>query len=151
MDGSTLEWNAELCRHSSALRFRLGLTIEELNPNDGERILDIGRGNGRLTIEPAKRIPRIRATGAETSGEMAAKAGKNIASSGIANMEIVNMDALDVNFDGEFDAVFSDSAIHWIPDLETMYRLIHRALWPGGRIMREVSSRRVLISARRPA
>jgi len=136
MDDSTLKWNAELYQHSSALQFRLGLmTIERLGPRDGERILDVGCGNGRVTIELAKRIPGGRVTGVEVSAEMAAKARENIASSGITNAEIVNINALDINFDSEFDTVFSNSAIHWIPDLKTMYRLIHRALRPGGRIM----------------
>lgn len=136
MDDSTLNWNAELYQHSSALQFRLGLvTIEKLNPKDGEHILDIGCGNGAVTVELAKRIPRGRVTGVEASAEMAAKARENIASSDITNVTIINMNALEIGFESEFDSVFSNSAIHWIPDLKTMYRLVHRALRPGGRIM----------------
>lgn len=136
MKDSTLKWNAELYQNTSALQFRLGLvTIERLDPRNGERILDVGCGNGGVTIELAERIPRGRVTGVEASAEMAAKAMENIARLGIANVEIINVDALEIRFDNEFNAVFSNSAIHWISDLETMYGLIYRALRPGGRIM----------------
>ena len=49
----------------------------------------------------------------------------------IKNVKIVNMDAININYENEFDAVFSNSAIHWIKDLETMYNLIYKSLHPS--------------------
>lgn len=136
MKRNTLRWNAGLYEDSSALQFQLGLqAIEKLNPRDGEHILDIGCGNGLLTIELARKIPSGMVTGVETAREMHAKASENVARHGIRNVRLLNMNAIDISFENEFDAVFSNSAIHWIHDLETMYGLVRASLAGGGRIM----------------
>jgi trans-aconitate 2-methyltransferase len=136
MDGNILQWNAELYQDSSSLQFQLGLlAIERLNPRDREQILDIGCGNGLLTIELAKRIPSGRVTGVEVSSEMITKAADNISRHGVSNVRFLNMNALDISFESEFDAVFSNSAIHWIHDQETIYGLIFKSLAGSGRIM----------------
>lgn len=136
MEPTSLQWNASLYQDSSLLQFQLGLkTIDILNPRDPEHILDIGCGNGLLSIELAKRIPMGHVTGIEASAEMFVKAVHNSAAMGIPNIRFLNMNALDINFEHEFDAAFSNSAIHWIHDLETMFALICKSLKPGGRIM----------------
>jgi trans-aconitate 2-methyltransferase len=132
----TLQWNAELYQGCSSLQFQLGMrAMEKLGPRDHERVLDLGCGNGLLTIELARRVPSGHVTGIEASAEMAALAVRNIERLGVKNITVVNMNALDIDFHDAFDAVFSNSAIHWIRDLDSMYRLIHRSLRPGGRIM----------------
>lgn len=129
-------WNAGLYQDSSSLQFQLGLlAIKKLNPCDGERILDIGCGNGLLTIELAKSIPTGEVTGVEASAEMHAKAAENASRHGVNNLRLLNMDAIGISFQNEFDAVFSNSAIHWIRELEKMYGLIFSSLAGDGRIM----------------
>jgi trans-aconitate 2-methyltransferase len=136
MESTSLQWDAGLYQNSSSLQFQLGLmAIDKLNPRDPEQILDIGCGNGLISIELAKKIPMGHVTGIEASTEMFVKAVHNSASLGISNIRFLNMNALDIIFENKFDAVFSNSAIHWIHDLETMYRLIFNALKAGGRIM----------------
>jgi trans-aconitate methyltransferase len=74
MEPTSLQWNASLYQDSSLLQFQLGLkTIDRLNPRDPEHILDIGCGNGLLSIELAKRIPMGHVTGIEASAEMFVK------------------------------------------------------------------------------
>lgn len=101
--------------------------------------MDLGCGNGLLTIELASRVPRGHVTGIEASLEMIEIAKDNVAQRGISNITLVNRDALKIDFNEEFDALFSNSAIHWIHDLKEMYRLIFRSLKPGGRIMVQTS------------
>jgi trans-aconitate 2-methyltransferase len=140
MENSTLKWNAELYQETSTPQFKLGLmAIERLNPSEGEHILDIGCGNGLITIEIASRIPGGSVTGIEASPEMLAKAMDNLERSKKSNVTLLHMNAMDVGFYAEFDAVFSNSAIHWIPDLNGMYRLILQSLKPGGRILVQTS------------
>ena len=144
MEPTSLQWDAGLYQDSSSLQFQLGLmTIDRLNPRGPEHILDIGCGNGLLTIELAKRIPAGHVTGIEASTEMFVKAVHNSASMGIPNIRFLNMNALSINFEHEFDAVFSNSAIHWIHDLEKMYALIFHALKPGGRIMKQTGLKEI--------
>jgi len=97
----------------------------------GERILDLGCGTGVLTSE-------IAGTGAkgylESTGppEMVAQAKSKFPA---LKFEVV--DATKIEFDGEFDAVFSNAVLHWIPEAEKVVRGIARALKPGGRFVAE--------------
>lgn len=135
MSKKTLKWDGELYQHHSKLQYELGLmTIERLNPKPQESILEIGSGNGLLTIEIAKKIPDGKVTAIEISKEMVEQARKNKISQNINKIEIINIDAIEIQFENEFDAVFSNSAIHWIPEIEEMYKLIYRSLKPNGRI-----------------
>jgi trans-aconitate 2-methyltransferase len=136
MNNSNLPWDPDLYQEFSSIQFNLGLmAIDRLKPAGAEKVLDIGCGTGLLAIDLARRLPEGSVTGVETSPGMAEMALANIKNSGAQNVTIMNIDALHIDFTDEFDAVFSNSAIHWIQDLETMYRLIHRALKPNGRVM----------------
>ncbi len=142
MDNFEFQWNAELYQGTSSPQYRLGLmALERLSPSDGEHLLDIGCGNAVLTIELAKLVPHGLVTGIELSGEMLRKAADNLSGSRVTNVRLMRMNALDIRFNSEFDGIFSNSAIHWIDDLESMYRLLFKALKPGGRIMIQTSLR----------
>ncbi len=136
MSNKTFKWDAELYQRSSSGQFKLGImAIERLNPKDSDEILEIGCGNALLTIELAKRISNGNITAIELSEDMIAKAKKNISQYGIENISIIKMNAIDLNFKNKFNIVFSNSAIHWIKNLELMYNLIYNSLKPNGRIM----------------
>ena len=136
MSEKNLKWDAELYQGSSAVQYKLGLMgIERLKPVDKEKILEIGSGNAMLTIEIARHIPKGNVTAIEISSEMVEQANSNLRKFGIENVQIINMDSININFNNKFDAVFSNSAIHWIKNLELMYELLYKSLKPGGRIM----------------
>ena len=131
-----LKWDAKLYQDSSSYQFKLGLmSIERLNPKNGEEILEIGSGNAMVTIELAKKISNGKIIGIEISKEMTEQARENLSKYGISNVEIINMDALNIEFNNQFDVVLSNSAIHWIKNLELMYKLIYNSLKENGRIM----------------
>jgi len=135
MKEKSLQWDAKLYQKHSKLQFNLGMmTIERLRPKDSMRILEIGSGNGMLTVELAKKIPNAEITAIEVSKEMAVQIKKNIKVNNLKNIKLINMDALEIKFNNEFDTVFSNSAIHWISDLELLYKLIYNALKNNGRI-----------------
>lgn len=99
-----------------------------LDPRPGERILDLGCGAGALT-------ERIAATGAEVVGvdaspEMVEAAGQRGLDARVAS-------AYELPFDDEFDAVFSNAAMHWMLDADSVLRNVHRSLRPGGRFAAE--------------
>ena len=136
------QWNGGRYDRNSRLQYDLGMmAIDRLSPRDGEMILDIGCGNGLVTIELARRIPGGRVCGVEPSSDMIAQAERNITAARAANVTLVNISGLEITNREEFDAVFSNSAVHWIQDLETLYRIIYDSLKNGGRIMVQTSPR----------
>jgi trans-aconitate methyltransferase len=131
-----LKWDAKLYQENSDLQYELALmAIEKLKPEDTDRILDIGCGNAITTIELAKHVPKGEVVAIEISPDMYEQALDNIKERQIANINVINCDAFKINFKNEFDAVFSNSAIHWIYNLEMMYNKIYKALKNRGRIM----------------
>ena len=144
MVDKTLSWDAELYQNSSSLQFELGLMgIKKLNPKGSEKILEIGCGNAMLTIELAKKNPNGIITAIEISEEMISKAKFNISKTDFSNIKLIHGNALQIDFENEFDAIFSNSAIHWIKNLELMYEKIYNALKQNGRIMIQTGLRSI--------
>lgn len=136
MNQNSLKWDAELYQRSSKWQFELGLmAIDRLAPKDGENILEIGCGNAMLTIEIAKKIPNGKITAIELSKDMIHIANMNLLKNDIKNVEIKHMNALNIKFHDKYNAVFSNSAIHWIKNLELIYGLVYDALKEKGRII----------------
>jgi SAM-dependent methyltransferase len=102
--------------------------LDRLAPRPGERILDVGCGDGALT----ERLVQAGAVvvGIDPSPDFVAAA----LARGIDARQI---DAQALPFDGEFDAVFSNAVLHWVPDLDAALRGIRRALKTGGRFVGE--------------
>jgi len=102
--------------------------LDLLAPRAGERILDVGCGDGALT----ERLGQAGATvvGVDPApGFVTAAAARGI--------DARQIDAQALPFEREFDAVFTNAVLHWIPDLDAALRGIHRALKPGGRFVGE--------------
>lgn len=125
------DWDAGTYHRLSGPQLAWGRTIAaRLSPAEGERILDLGCGTGRLTAELADAFPRVRFVGADLSQGMLEEARRS--STGVA---YVRADATALPVAGAFDAVFSAAAFHWVPDHPRLFREIHRALKPGGRLL----------------
>ena len=102
--------------------------VELLAPKPGERILDLGCGDGVLT-------EMLVASGAEVIGVDAS--ADMVAAAKTRGLEVRVMDGQALSFDGEFDAVFSNAALHWMLDASAVARGVFRALKPGGRFVGE--------------
>ncbi|KPQ24745.1 MAG: ArsR family transcriptional regulator [Halomonas sp. HL-48] len=99
-----------------------------LAPKAGERILDLGCGDGVLTERIVKRGADV--VGIDTSQEMVDAAQAR-------GINARMMDAYQMPFDREFDAVFSNATLHWLLDPQAVLASIKRALKPGGRFVTE--------------
>lgn len=102
--------------------------VEWLAPGKGERILDLGCGDGVLTSE-------IAALGADVVGVDSSE--DFIRSAKARGLDARLMDGEALTFGPEFDAVFSNAALHWMPKAESVVAGIARALKPGGRFVAE--------------
>lgn len=102
--------------------------VDLLAPRPGERILDIGCGDGTLTQALVEAGAEI--VGVDASPDMVAAAQARSLDARVA-------DAAALPFTAEFDAVFSNAALHWVPDHEGAVAGMRRALKPGGRAVGE--------------
>lgn len=100
-----------------------------LAPQQGERILDLGCGDGALTKEIAAAGASVVAVDAAPDMVAAARAG---------GLDARVMPGQSLAFEREFDAVFSNAALHWMRPPETVLQGVRRALKPGGRFVAEM-------------
>jgi trans-aconitate methyltransferase len=122
-------WDASLyAGNGRFVALLAGPLVEALQPKAGERILDLGCGDGFLT----QRIAESGATmvGVDSSPQMIAAAKER----GL-DARYVSGEALP--FEQEFDAVFSNAALHWMRDQDAVLQGVYRALKPGGRFVAE--------------
>jgi SAM-dependent methyltransferase len=127
---STSKWNAgDYARVGGFVAELGGAALDLLDPQPGERILDLGCGEGTLT----KRITERGATvlGIDNSPEMVAAARAN-------GVDAILLAAEDMQFFNEFDAAFSNATLHWVLEKEQAARAIFRALKPGSRFAGEM-------------
>ncbi len=132
---TTGAWHGEAYRRAAIMQRTWGMRlIERLAPRAGERVLDLGSGEGTLTAEIARRVGT---TGAVLGVDASASMVEAAADHREANLSFRVVRAEEMAFDGEFDAVFSNAVLHWIHDHETVTAKVHRALKPGGRFVAE--------------
>jgi trans-aconitate 2-methyltransferase len=124
-------WDTELyeARHAFVWEFGAEL-VEMLDPRPGEQILDLGCGSGQLT-------QRISERGAQVMGLDASPAMIGQARQNFPHLPFVLKDAAAMDYEDEFDAVFSNAALHWMLDREAVVRTIARSLRKNGRLVAE--------------
>ncbi len=123
------DWSAD--RYAANARFVSDLgapALDLLDPRPGEDVLDLGCGDGALTARIAEAGARVR--GVDASPDMVAAARARGIDAALA-------DAQALTFDAEFDAVFSNAALHWMTDPDAVFAGVARALRPGGRFVAE--------------
>jgi len=124
-------WDAARYQDHHSFVWRYGANLLELlNPQPGERILDLGCGTGQLTAEIARSGAHV--IGLDNSADMLADARKNF-----PELTFVLGNASGFDFPEPFDAVFSNAVLHWVKDAEGAVASIARALRPGGRFVAE--------------
>lgn len=127
----TQTWDPQLYGKNGAFVHGLATgVLESLAAQPGERILDLGCGDGQLT-------KRIAATGASVIGVDASPEMVAAARSRRIVAEIAKAEALPYP-SGAFDAVFSNAALHWVRDQDAMLAEVRRVLKPGGRFVAEM-------------
>ena len=126
----TQTWNSEgYAQHARFVTDLGSPALELLTPRPGERILDVGCGDGELTRKIADLGCAV--VGIDSSPDFVASARR-------LGLEVFEQDAATMEFSSEFDAVFSNAALHWMKDADAVISRVARALRPNGRFVAEM-------------
>lgn len=132
----SMKWNTTLYdqKHSYVTQYGEGV-LALLDPQPGERILDVGCGTGHLT----RQIAACGATvvGMDSSPEMIAAARAAHAQIRFEVADAAEFSLADVSKGELFDAIFSNAALHWVTRMEDAVVCMARVLDPGGRFVVE--------------
>ncbi|MCG5239576.1 class I SAM-dependent methyltransferase [Azospirillum doebereinerae] len=129
MSATDQRWEAGGYKHHAGFVPELGMPVVELlDPRPGERILDLGCGEGTLT-------ERLAALGCDVVGVDSSPEFIETAKARGLDARVVDAHALP--FAAEFDAVFSNAALHWMTGPDAVVAGVARALRPGGRFVGE--------------
>jgi trans-aconitate 2-methyltransferase len=125
-------WDAAAYHRVSPAMGEMALAVlDRLVLAGDETVLDAGCGTGLVTAELAARLPRGRVVGVDASPEMVARAREHLGD----RVEVLQADLLELDLGIAFDAVFSTATFHWIRDHDRLFRRLHAALRPGGRLV----------------
>ncbi|HXG18617.1 MAG TPA: methyltransferase domain-containing protein [Methylomirabilota bacterium] len=123
------QWSPEQYAKNARFVSDLGMPVVTLlAPRPGERVLDVGCGDGPLT----KKLVEL---GCEVTGVDASPAMVEAAKA--LGLDARVMDGQALQFEREFDAVFSNAALHWMKQADAVIAGVWRALKPGGRFVGE--------------
>jgi SAM-dependent methyltransferase len=102
------------------------LLLKFLNPQLGEKILDVGCGEGSLTKKIQAHACDV--VGIDSSYNMIECAKVNGINAQFLDIRVIQ-------FEEKFDAVFSNATLHWIKEYDVVIANIARALKKGGRFI----------------
>jgi trans-aconitate 2-methyltransferase len=108
-----------------------GPVVDRLALRGDETVLDAGCGSGRVTLMLLERLPRGRVLAVDGSESMVRHAREALG----RRATVLHADLLELELDEPVDVVFSNAVFHWVPDHDLLFRRLHRALRPGGRLV----------------
>lgn len=127
----TTAWNPQLYTQKHHFVYQYGATLVELlDPQPGERILDLGCGTGELTHQISESGASV--VGIDSSTELIATAQQRF-----SHLKFYQQDATQLSGIERYDAVFSNAVLHWIKDQDAVTAAAHHTLKPGGRLVVE--------------
>ncbi|MVO98879.1 class I SAM-dependent methyltransferase [Paenibacillus lutrae] len=135
---------SEVILHEERTAFEVDQLLQLLRLPQGARILDLGCGQGRISVPLARRGYKV--TGMDASRTLLAAARKRAESAGTAgNAEFVELDMRGLEAVEEFDAVINlGTAFGYLQHEEEdrdIVRRIVRSLKPGGQFIQETENR----------
>lgn len=130
-DAGVLFREAEGYRQSSETqRSQSSKLLSRIDLSTRERVLDAGCGSGQVTLDLADRYPHLRVHGIDISAEMITVARQ--AARDRDNVTFYEADVLKYRPERPYDAIFSNSTMHWVLPAEAGYGALFRLLTPGG-------------------
>lgn len=127
------KWNAEdYVTNSKSQQLWAKELIDKLNLKGNETVLDLGCGDGRITCEISTRLSSGKVIGIDSSSDMIKLASQRYPANQYNNLKFLIGDASNLQFNNEFNVVFSNATLHWIKEHIPVLKGIYNSLLPGG-------------------
>ena len=128
----TTAWNPELYKEKHHFVYQYGESLVDLlSPQPGEHVLDLGCGTGELTYQISEAGASV--TGIDNAEDLLTEARRKF-----PDLNFRHQNATDLEDTEQYDAVFSNAALHWILDQQKVTQRMFNALKPGGRLVVEL-------------
>jgi trans-aconitate 2-methyltransferase len=115
--------------------------LHKLELKGHESVLDVGSGNGKVTAEISKKLTNGSILGIDSSNDMIDYAKKKYPQDQYPNLSFEVINVGDMNFNKEFDVVFSNATLHWVIDHENILKRIKNSLKPKGRVLLQMGGK----------
>jgi trans-aconitate 2-methyltransferase len=116
----------ERFRAERAQPFRDLAALVESRP--GMRVADLGCGTGELTAQLHQKLQARETLGIDTSAAMLDRTPR------LPGLRFEQRDIAEFESPADFDLIFSNAALHWVPDHPGLLRRLTAALAPGGQL-----------------
>ena len=127
----TRDWDASTYARVSGPQLGwAGQVLDRLELRGDEAVLDAGCGSGGVTKLLIERVPRGRVVAVDSAPSMVEHARAELGD----RATVIHSDLQELVLEEPVDAVFSNAVFHWVPDHDLLFRRLHDALVPGGRM-----------------
>ncbi len=129
------QWVRERERYDAMLASCGRRLFEAVHLQAGERVLDVGCGNGATTLEAATLVgPEGAVVGVDISGPMLDEARRRAVDLGQDHVELLQLDAQTASLPGPFDAIISRFGVMFFEDPARAFENLGSSLRPQGRL-----------------
>lgn len=126
-----MHWNERLYNQQHNFVWTMAADLVDLlDPQPRQKVLDLGCGTGALTAQ-------IHQSGADVLGIDSSTTMIESARQQFPDVRFRIHDAHGLPFENEFDAVFSNAALHWMQTPSVVVQQIAESLKSGGRLVAE--------------
>ncbi len=133
---SSFDINADEYSKNSEIQLTLAdKLLENYSFRETGKVLDIGCGDGRITSDIAKKLPRGTVTGVDASKNMIDYAKKHYPKNFFPNLDFVLGKAENLSFSKKYDHIISFNCFHWVRPWKKTLKLFHDTLNPKGEIL----------------
>lgn len=126
-------WKAEeYYQHSSSQQQAAADLMQYVDVRKDDSLLDVGCGDGKITAALAKMAPDGLVLGVDISPAMIGFAKQQFPESAYPNLQFGLKDAIALDFDEQFDTIFSFTALQWVQNHDSFLKGAYQGLKTSG-------------------